>query len=324
MRLYKKQKIITMKLYKQLITILCLTAALSGCIKEDLDDCYEVYLAFECINPNYKFSETVQELELLFYNEAGELAYHLPYTRSVLSANGWKANITYDVTQPGKYTVVALVNYHTENPLSLTNKENKEKFLAEIKYDNERWVNYTVTDSYHGIYELQLNKNEGETMVHTIPLSKNTNTIQLTIEFEQEEDAKDLNFYRSYLVGENARVNWNYTIPAHQPVYYKHEKTSYGNGEVTIQDYFKTMRIHTDGNLKLHMEFVEKGITYSQVVDIPRTLVRVEKDGVLIYDTNEKLELYDYFEIKVKINGEFVITQLTVSDWNVVIGNEDV
>lgn len=214
--------------YKRLTGVVCLTAFLSGCIKEDWDDCYEVYLAFECINPDYTFPETVRELELLFYHPAGDLAYDLSYTRSVLSASDWKVNLTGILSEPGQYSVVALVNYHTQPPLTLTGKENKDKFLAEIRYDADRWVNYTVMDSYHGIYKLDFTENGEEAVIHTVPLSKNTNTIRLTIEFEDPEQPEHLTSYRSYIQGENARYNWNYTIPAHEPVNYKPYESSWG------------------------------------------------------------------------------------------------
>ncbi|MCD8031794.1 MAG: FimB/Mfa2 family fimbrial subunit [Bacteroides sp.] len=310
--------------YKQLVSAVCLIAFLWGCVKEEWDDCYDVYLAFECINPDYTFPETVRELELLFYNPAGNLVYDLSYTRSVLAASDWKINLTPVISKPGQYSVVALVNYQTETPLTLVGKEKKDKFLAEIRYDADRWVNYTVMDSYHGIYDLDFTDNSEETIIHTVPLSKNTNTIRLTIEFEDPEDARNLTSYRSYIQAENARYNWNYTIPAHEPVNYKPYESSFGDGQGIICDYLKTMRLHADGNLQLVMDFGGQGIPGPQVIDIPEKLALVEKDGTYIYDTNEKLEYYDYFEFIVRISSDFVIVGLIIDGWFLVTGNEEV
>ncbi|MCD8261382.1 MAG: FimB/Mfa2 family fimbrial subunit [Bacteroides sp.] len=204
-------------LYILLITAICLATTPAGCIRQDQSDCHEVFLAFECINPDYHFPEIAKELELLFYDPKGELAYDLSYTSSQLAANNWKVNLTNDIPQPGTYTVVALVNYHTGTPLSLNAKTEKETFLAEIKYNNQRWVDYTVTDSYHGTCNLDFKRNNDRPVQHTMPLSKHTNTIKLTIEFTNREAVTHLTGYSSYLAGENARYKWNYTIPPHPP-----------------------------------------------------------------------------------------------------------
>ncbi|MCC8174207.1 MAG: FimB/Mfa2 family fimbrial subunit [Odoribacter sp.] len=242
-----------------------------------------------------------------------------------------------NIEESGNYQIVTLVNYTSDIHMSVWGKEKLENLSAKIERDSEGWVNYSLKDTYYGTLDLYINFENKILEEHVIYLSKNTNTIKLTVEFEDEYGVDKLESYRSYLVGDNGEYNrentlsTNYgwqnitynTLTDNEMVSYKYYESSYGDGNNVIVDYLKTMRMQTFLNLKLKIEMVEDSEIYTEVIDIPKMLAKVEKNGVRVYDTDEKLERYNYFEITVRINSNFVVVTLIIDSWYLVLGGVD-
>ncbi len=328
-----------------LVTAMVFTA-LACSVKEDMSDCFpeestegKIILDFKCINQNYLIPDIIRDLELLFYNGDGVLVHNLNYDRAELEQMKWQVPLSEESgPEKGKYKILALVNYVFESHLSVSGKDNLDEFLAVLNRDSERWVKYFLSDTYQGISDLDIAYIPNDEIYHTINLSKNTNTIKLTVEFDDERTVGRLDSYRSYLTGNNGDYRWDELVPEvywtrntgdvtraeNEIVLYVPYESSFGDGDPVIVDLIKTMRVSTDSDLKLIMEFMENGIFYSEEINIPQMLAKVEKNGIKIYDTDEKLEQYDFFDITVRIGSEFVAVSLIIDGWYLVISGVDV
>ncbi len=112
--------------------------------------------------------------------------------------------------------------------------------------------------------------------------------------------------------------------PLNKPVYYPPYESTFGDNGPIIEDLIKMMRIWTPAGINLNLEFVEGYIFYNQVLNIPALLARVEKDGVRLYDTDEKLEHHDFFEITVRIGSHFVIASIMINGWFLIEDDIDI
>lgn len=340
-------------LYKLFLTTTLVLTALSSfsCVKEDMDDCFpdgggndidqegKFILSFECINENYKFPEIVEDLELLFYGGDGSLTYDLTFTGMELTGMNWWVPLSERWGQKeGTYKIIALVNYKYETHITVSDKQTLEKLQTKIDRDAQNQINYELKDTYYGIADVSIEYNHSKEDEHTIYLSKNTNTIKLTVEFDDPETLPNLSSYRSFLAANNGHYYWDNTIygpsteatggqatlAEEETVYYKPYESSFGDDRPIIEDWIKTMRIWTAADMILNMEFVEGTQSYNETLNIPAVLAKVEKDGVKIYDTDEKLEHHDYFEVTVRIGSEFVIVSIMINGWFLVLNDEDI
>ena len=99
---------------KHIGKILCSLAVVvlaAGCIKEDLDDCWNVSLYFQYLADGDKdvLSQYVEKVDLYVYNEADELVAKESYNQDEL--------INFQATphfrlEPGRYRVVVVGNAH--------------------------------------------------------------------------------------------------------------------------------------------------------------------------------------------------------------------
>ncbi len=193
---------------------LILLVSTLSCIKEDMEECRIepkpaidenfLILAFECINQNYLFPDIVEDLELLFYNSDNILVYDFRFGREKLREMDWDVVFfEEDGPVPDTYQIIALVNYSYEEHIQVTGKENRDEFLATIDRDLQDQVGYKLKDTYHGTLNLEVKYTNIPFLKHIVYLSKNTNTVKLTVEFDDQDTPQRLVSYRSYISGNN-------------------------------------------------------------------------------------------------------------------------
>ncbi|MCD7970086.1 MAG: FimB/Mfa2 family fimbrial subunit [Alistipes sp.] len=312
-------------LYPMLIALAAIAVA-SCSIKEDMESCTDpprsgmdtlfVYLVFECIEiydageREIVFDKVTDQLELLFYDTDGKLAYDLKYTAARLEEYDWEVRLYTDLVKPGDYTLLTLVNYDNDH-YTLTGKESLETLLAGLEHDSSE-IDFPLTDTYYGRYELELRyslfSNE-----HKVMLSKNTNLFNLTVTFRDEENYNNVISMESRITGNNTLYRWDNTAVDLPAVRYIPFRSSYGDRDKTFNDFNKTMRIWHASDLKLEIELTTTHEVYKLTQDIPQWLAEIEK-----YDTDEKLEHYDEFDIRITLGGGFVILAVQVNGWYVV------
>lgn len=275
-----------------------------SCIKKDMDNCPVVYLEFECINENYRFSEVTRELELLFYRTDGTLAYTTRYTAAQLRSMGWRVKLTQEKAEV--YTLIAHVNYANDHT-SVTGKERKQMLRTETRYDANREIDYLLTDTYYGVYELP--PAYSQPAIHKVILSKNTNLIHLKIIFQEQEMYKEVKEIASRVASRNVLYEWDNMILTHPPVRYLPLISWIETSERIFGTSYHTLRIWTKADLNIEVD-IDADRVYHHDIDIPRKLIETVMNGTYPYDTDEKLEHYDEFEFEILIGAGYSILEL--------------
>ena len=121
---------------KHIGKILCSLAVVvlaAGCIKEDLDDCWNVSLYFQYLADGDKdvLSQYVEKVDLYVYNEADELVAKESYNQDEL--------INFQATphfrlEPGRYRVVVVGNAHDRT--AVVNEESGDYARIYIQHPN--------------------------------------------------------------------------------------------------------------------------------------------------------------------------------------------
>ncbi len=313
------------QLHKLLVFLLLATIAASCAIKEDMSDCPPettgVWLEFECIeiydtgDREIVFEKVTDELELLFYDNDGMLVYDKKYTAEQLAANNWGVYLEEEL--PGTYTLLAHVNYNNQH-YKVTGKESIHTLISEIEYDNNNTIDYPLTDTYYGKYDLEL-AYDCEYRNHKIMLSKNTNFVNVTVKFDDEEGYKAVTSVESHISGPNAIYGWENIALTNLSVFYMPYRSSFNDDEMEMYHQNKTMRITHGEDLKIRVNITILEGTITETLDIPLLLSRIEK-----YDTNAKLEHYDEFNFEITLNGELVMIVLKVNGWYLKQGGVDI
>ena len=98
---------------KKILMLLSVVVLAAGCIKEDLDDCWNVSLYFQYLADGDKdvLSQYVDKVDLYVYNEQDELVESVSYHQDEL--------INFQATphfrlEPGRYRVVTVGNAHDQ------------------------------------------------------------------------------------------------------------------------------------------------------------------------------------------------------------------
>ncbi|MCD8172049.1 MAG: FimB/Mfa2 family fimbrial subunit [Alistipes sp.] len=319
-------------LHPILIAVSAITAV-SCSIKEDIESCFPppkpapdsiyVYLAFECIeiydtDREIVFDKIVDELELLFYNRDGKLAYDLHYTAVQLEEYDWRVRLHDNLVKPGDYTLLALVNYRNDH-YTMTGKESLVSLLAGLEYDKSTTgnngspeIDFPLTDTYYGRHNLELRYtslfNE-----HKVMLSKNTNLFNVTVFFREESDYNSVLSVVSRITGNNTLYDWeNHAVDAPEVNYlpYSGERKE---PEFSFTDSLKTMRVWHRSDLELKIDITTDQEVINLTESVPEWLAGIEK-----YDTDEKLEHYDEFDIRITLGESYVIVGVEVNGWYVV------
>ncbi|MCD8173210.1 MAG: FimB/Mfa2 family fimbrial subunit [Alistipes sp.] len=315
-------------LYK--ILILSITLSVASCsVKEDMDDCppaglNRITIEFECIriydtgDREIVFDKVTDELELLFYDKQGSLINDLRYDAARLAENEWRVYVEQEAANAGHYTLLALVNYDNEH-YTFTGKEKLETLLAGLKYGPSRSetsgmdeIDFPLTDTYYGRYDLALDY-DSNTRSHKVMLSKNTNMINLTVICQDEEDFRSITSFETRISGNNTLYDWENSAVEAQAVSYVPYASSYNDEGRWYTDRNKTMRLWHTSDLNLEIEITAAGLVHHQTQNIAEWLVKDDR-----YDTDEKLEHYDEFDIEITYAKGFVIISVMINGWYII------
>lgn len=306
-----------------LLSSLLMLLILSGsCINDDLSDCPSGrYLHFETINTKYTFQDIVETVDLYIY-DGNELADTKTYTRQDIQSMGYKVYL--DERPSGtQFHYVAIVN-QTEDYYQTIDSENLETMFTELASSRGD----SLPDLFHGakdiLFEYRLH---GTT--DTIYLKKNTNKINLYVGFEGYELPEESTL-NSYIQGKNGQYD-SENKPVEKTRYtYQPYRWTMGTGEYDYDSHFTTMRLwigsDTDITLEKHDSPVSplrsEQVQQLYKLNIVEELAKVVAgNGEYLYNTDEKLELEDEFDIILLLDGNFVVLELIINDWVVINNN---
>lgn len=292
--------------------ILSLASALlflGSCIKEDLSRCPQgKYIVFETINPKYPFGQIVSKVDLYLYDDRETLVGRYTYSREQLQADGLRARLP---KQPdGNYFLVALVNH--EDCFATTGAETRSTLRTGVKTEAGDSVSFKLADIYHGCKDISFVSSTSESR-DKVYLSKNTNNVNLTVELRDADNPQATAALLSTAVtGTNGT--------------YDSRNTPVGTGKLTYLPHttkavsalhdFRTMRMWIGDDLTVHARRTDNG--QQQSLPLTGTLSGMEIDGYKPYDTDEKLELEDEFDIHVVFDGQMTIVALKINDWYLI------
>jgi len=295
---------------------------LGSCINDDLSNCwYGRHLHFQTINNKYEFKSVVEKVDLYIYNKNGNLEEIKTYYKEELRSSDYKIYIS-DEHKKTEYEYIALVNqmdYYQTN-----NYEEMKTFVTEIIADNKNIVKNKLTDIFYGSKTIDFDNKISDT--DTIYLIKNTNNINLSVKYEEGvlQNEESLN---TYINGTNGKYDVE-----NKPtggVLYTYLPYS-GETMQTMSDYkFTTMRLWRGGDATVYIEKHPneniENVTHRQFLNITETLASVTgTDGEKLYDTNEKLERYDEFDIEVFLDSNFAIAKIIIGDWEYIYNEEEI
>lgn len=217
--------------------LLALTAAclmLTGCsglIYQDEGDCDPHYKVKFIYDMNMSFADAfprqVSAVTLYLVNpETGKIVWQKHESGDALAQPGYLMDV--DGVEPGTYTLIAWAgkghkthfsvtdtDIHTDLHCRLLTKQHPELGTA---YHNE-----DLDPLFHGKLELQEFTDRQGTHVFTVPLTKDTNNIQVVLQHLSgaKVDASQLTFT---ITDRNAHMNWDNSLvkDADSPVTYYH------------------------------------------------------------------------------------------------------
>lgn len=306
---------------KEYVFILLFSFLIFGnCINEDNSDCpYGKYVLFKIINPKYQYKEVVDKVDLYLYNEEEILVGEYSYSKAQLEGSELKAMIPYD--RAGNYSIVALIN-QSERYLTFNKGELKE-LRTELLTDEGDSVKFKLADIYHSYKEVSFKGNTAMTN-DTMYLSKNTNHINLEIEIH-DYDLPDNASLVTHICGNNGTYNFSNKSVGNRKITYLPHSSDFGDIRNEIMNFrylFTIMRLWIGDDLKICLEQHEPGTLPETLAEVMLTeeIAKLENEltGEKLYDTDEKLELEDEFDIRIVFDNTFTIIELKINDWFVI------
>ncbi|MDH6306321.1 hypothetical protein M2463_002989 [Parabacteroides sp. PH5-13] len=304
-------------------SILILLLFLGSCINDDLSECPSGrYLHFETLNGKYSFRDVVETVDLYIY-KGNSLVETKRYSRGEIQATGYKIYLN-DRPNGTELRYVALVN-QAEDCYHTTGSETLEGMLTGLVSSETD----SLADLYHGTKDI-LFEHRSAGVADTIYLKKNTNKINLYVGFDGYELPQGSTLH-SYIQGRNGQYD-SENKPVENSRYTYHPYRWALGGEESRYDYdahFTTLRLWIGADTDLSIEKQNTAVsplraTEAQLLyrlNIVEELAKVvSSGGTYLYDTNEKLELEDEFDIILLLDGNFVVLELIINDW-VVISN---
>lgn len=310
---------------KSLIALFTVLVALTGCYKEDYSTCPDGrYVFFESVTRKYDYAEVVESADLYLYNNAGRLVNKYEYTLAQVKADGGRLLLPF---QPeGEYTLVAVVN-GSKDHYDVSDADNTSSGKLSLKCNGESVVETMPCDIYHSCSTITFDRySVAKTETDILDLFKNTNDFHVKVKFVN--DAAPAGELQVYMCGNNGTYGYDNKLVEGSYRKYKTHQYSPEDNLYTM----RTMRVHTNTDLMLHLELWPENTTKAdeaeplrtQTIDIREYLMGVKDTaGNCLYDTDEKLEQEDRFNIVVTLRSNFEISGITINDWAVISPGEE-
>ncbi len=293
---------------------LCLSGLLSGCLDESYD-CPEGFrLQIETLNPDHPFEEIIRTLTLYFYTEKGDKVHEMHFDEDEIPSLQGVIGVTCLIY--GNYRVAAIAN---ESDYFKTTGENQlEQLTTSLVREGETPLPHLHT----GMESFSFTRQNEGTVVSTVTLIKHTKHINL--EVRQEGVGETTPIY-GYITGVNSSYHYaTHSCPDNREVVYVPDS------ETTVPDHIRfrltTLRLWKDAIIDLVVEKDRNNPEAGSVTfNLPETLGKVvDNQGNLLYDTDEKLEYYDEYDILIRIDETFAVIGLTINGWQVIHGETPV
>jgi hypothetical protein len=295
----------------------CAALLMSGCIKDGEGNCPKgMYLTFENIMPKYQFNDVVDRLNLYLYDENSALVGDYVFNRDELAAADYKAYI--DQQPAGDYSLVAMVNY--ESDYNVANPNDIRNLHASLLPGTDT-VRVIPTDTWQAKQTLSFGtpQESGSVDTQKVMLSKNTNRVNLSIVLDDcqmgENQSWDVN-----LNGNNGEFDFAtyHCVPESFKVYMPVNFTRAAEDDPEFDYSFGTMRLSIGDDMNINIDLLDSGVKVKNVATMGVTAILAQvtdSSGYKPYDTDEKLELEDVFNIKFVVDGSYKITEIIVNDW---------
>jgi len=296
----------------------------AGCTKEDNRNCQAgLYICFETKNPKHSYPDLVAKLDLFFYGRDGNLKADFHYTRDELRQNDRAAFVP--KISEGDYRIVAVVNGNNQDYETL-GIETYEALYTRLR---EGTVDSKLTDLLSSEKQVTVGRIGAVAQTETMTLAKHNNNIRLKIHYENY--IAPYNTVLDAFVEESGGIfHYNtYSSPGvHHVRYLPWDKLSGSNG-LPQQFDISTFRLWIGSDATIHIREIDAisgnvtGRFYT--LNITNALITVRNQaGEYLYDTNEKLEYYDEYEITITLGGDFVVLSVSIDNWNVVGGGVEI
>ncbi|MCL2098153.1 MAG: FimB/Mfa2 family fimbrial subunit [Bacteroidales bacterium] len=295
-----------------------------GCIKEDYRNCPTgLYVTFEPKNPKHDYSELVVEVNLYFYDSDGNLKADFHYFRDELRPHDRAAFVP--SIPIGDYSLVAVVNGHQD--YETYGIENYATLCTKVRQDT---VSNKLTDFFTSEKQISIGSRQGGGIqTEKMMLAKHNNEIRLKILYDgyiapvntvleaYAEESSGLFFYSTY------------SSLATRHVRYQPWDILLGNQGLPLQFDISVFRlwIGSDANICLRETEVLTGIGTERfyTLNITDALITVKNSAnEYLYNTNEKLEYTDEYEITMTLGKDFVILSLSINNWYIIGGGVEV
>ena len=305
---------------KHILSFLLLLLLLpAGCTKEDNRNCPAgLYVCFEPNNPKHNYQELVTQVDLYFYGADGELKADFHYSRNDLRTHDRAAFVPR--MPAGEYKLVAVVN--SGKDYETYGIENYETLYTKVKQDI---VSDKLTDFFTSEKQITVGRPASLVQTETLKLAKHNNNIRLKILYDNYT-APPNTVLDAFVEESCGHIYYStYSGPPTRDVRYLPWNELSGSDGLPLQFDISTFRlwIGSDAALCLREADAVSGIDAGRfyTLNITDALVTVKNAaGEFLYDTDEKLEYNDEYEITITIGKDFVILSVTIDNWDIISG----
>lgn len=311
-----KNKLTTLFLFTSLLILL------GSCINEDLNECATgQYICFEFRNPKHKLPEVVKTVDLYFYNPEGKLVGNYHYEQNQLREDDYAAYVP-DMPS-GEYNVIAIANN-----IECYQTFGTEEYSQITTSLQDEIVTKRPIDLFSAEKKITIKRISSLVPTEIMYLSKHNNNIRVNVRFDKYTPSTG-NTIDTYIAGSNGMFNYS-TYSCDKSGYRKY--IAYNTAGTILQQIpsqydFTTMRLWTESDMTLYIEENPETRNSGKIIelDIEKELAKVSNEnGELLYDTDEKLEYHDDYEITVTIGPTFLVVGLQINGWTIIGGDIEV
>lgn len=320
---------------KQLSILFLLLFILTGCLKENIDGCPAGKLSISLkytinVEGENQLEEKIGQINLYIFNDAtGLLVRIIPISHEQLISGvyftdldpgsytfvAWAVNGK-DLSQGG-YKVVDMKNFETDTYTTpMVNVTTIDNFRVRLQTTASGENRIPTNEQFNELYHAKATNivvKDGEQTIN-FDFTKNTNTIKVRV-----EGLGNLDMQRSttpeveiFAIGTDDRYSIHNTAgePAAHLRYQR--ATTYPETNVAQSDIHilrLNMELHKAYPIWLHLNEKETGEPLMEPIDLLSLILKIkDKDGTLIFKTQEELDRWDEFPIVIKIGIDLSVT----------------
>jgi hypothetical protein len=304
---------------RKLLSLLLLALMMTGCTKENYRNCPAgLYVSFQPDNPKHDYPELVTKVDLYFYCLEGNLKASFSYLRDELRPYD-RAAFVPQITA-GEYRLVAVVR----NGMDYETYEVDSYATLYTKLEQET-VSEKLTDLFTSEKLVTVGRSGGNIQTENMMLAKHNNNIRLKIVYEGYMTPAGMSLEAFAEENSGIFLYSSYSSPAIRYVRYMPWNESAANNGLTQLFDISVFRLWIGSGATIcirETDTLTGTITgRSYTLNITEILTRVENlAGEYLYDTNEKLEYNDEYEITITLGPDFVVLAITVDNWNIIGG----